>query len=325
VSVAYRHSAQLPWSTLDKDERRFYLIAVIVLFISLLLGMLVPMIDLPPKERFKKQSLPPRLAKLILEQRKVPPPKPKPKPKKKLVEKKAEPKKAKKPEPEPAKKEPPKVAKKKPAPSSTEQARKKAASTGLLAFSDQLADLREEPVIVSNAGTQKRAPVGNQVPGAQRSIITSGAARGSGGINTASLSRGTGGQGLGGRSTTQVSSAAAEAKRGDGAGGSRRGKGKDFKGNRTREEIQTVFDQNKGAVYALYNRALRKDPSLRGKVVLELTIAPNGSVTNCRIISSELNDEQLERKLISRIKLFKFAAKDVDTAIVSYPIDFLPS
>ena len=169
---------------------------------------------------------------------------------------------------------------------------------------------------------QKRAVAGQQTTTAQRSIITSGAAKGSGGINTAALSRDTGGQGLGGRTTTQVSSRAATAKSAQTVANS---KGKNHKGNRTREEIQTVFDQNKGAVYALYNRALRKDPTLRGKVVLELTISPDGSVTKCRVISSELNDKSLERKLVSRIKLFKFAAKDVDTAVVSYPIDFLPS
>ncbi|MEJ2454548.1 MAG: AgmX/PglI C-terminal domain-containing protein [Candidatus Thiodiazotropha sp.] len=326
MSISYRHTAQLPWSTLDRDERRFYLITTIVLLIALLFGLIVPVIDLPEKERFKKQSLPPRLARLILEQKKVPPPKPKPKPKvvekKKPEPKKEKPKEAKKPEPE--KKPPPQVAKQKPPPSSTEQARKKAANSGLLAFADQLADLREEPAVPSTAGIQKRAVTGQRATTAQRSIITSGAAQGSGGINTAALSRDTGGQGLGGRSTTQVSSRAAEAKRAQTAASSK-GKGKNHKGNRTREEIQTVFDQNKGAVYALYNRALRKDPTLRGKVVLELTISPDGRVTKCRIVSSELNDKSLERKLVSRIKLFKFASKDVDTAVVSYPIDFLPS
>ena len=60
-------------------------------------------------------------------------------------------------------------------------------------------------------------------------------------------------------------------------------------------------------------------------MVLELTISPSGKVTKCRVISSELNDKKLERKLVSRIKLFKFTAKDVETAVVSYPIDFLPS
>ncbi len=325
MSISYRHTAQLPWSTLDKDERRFYLITAIVLLIALLLGTIVPVIDLPEKERFKKQTLPPRLARLILEQKKAPPPKPKPKPKvveeKKPEPKKEKPKEAKKPEPE--KKPEPQVAKQKPPPSSTEQARKKAASSGLLAFADQLADLREEPAVPSTAGIQKRATTGQKATAATRSIITSGAAQGSGGINTAALSRDTGGQGLGGRTTTQVSSRAAQAKQAQNA--SSKGTGKNHKGNRTREEIQTVFDQNKGAVYALYNRALRKDPTLRGKVVLELTIAPDGRVTKCRVVSSELNDEALERKLVSRIKLFKFAAKDVDTAIVSYPIDFLPS
>ena len=37
-----------------------------------------------------------------------------------------------------------------------------------------------------------------------------------------------------------------------------------------------MFDQNKGAIFALYNRALRRDSSLQGKIVLELTISPIG-------------------------------------------------
>ncbi|MCU7844606.1 MAG: TonB family protein [Candidatus Thiodiazotropha sp. (ex Monitilora ramsayi)] len=326
MSVSYRHSPTLPWQTQDADERRFYLITGIVLIITLLFSVLIPMIDLPEKERFKKQSLPPRLARLILEQKKVPPPKPKPV--KKLVEKKKPEKKAeKKPEPKkkpaPEKKPEPKIAKKPPKPT-TESARKKAASSGLLAFSDQLADLRDDPAVPQVGGIRKLAATGEKASTSSRSIITGGAAKGSGGINTAALSRDTGGQGLGGRSTTQVQSRAAEAKRAA-ASNSGRAKGKDHKGNRTREEIQTVFDQNKGAVYALYNRALRKDPTLRGKVVLELTISPGGKVTKCRIVSSELDDKKLERKLVSRIKLFKFTAKDVETTVVSYPIDFLPS
>jgi len=324
VSLAYRHSPVLPWNTQDSDERRFHLITLWVLLISLLFGTVIPMIDLPEQQRFKRQTLPPRLARLILEQRKLPPPKPKPKiveQEKPKPEKKPAPEKKK---PEPVKKPPKRVAKKSPPPSA-DQARKKAASSGLLAFSDQLADLREESAMPAVGGIHQLSQKGERASAPQRAMITSGASRGSGGINTAALSRGTGGSGLGGRSTTQVQSRAAEAKRKANAQSGGKGKGKNYKGNRTREEIQTVFDQNKGAVYALYNRALRSDPTLRGKVVLELTIAPDGRVTDCRIVSSELNDQKLERKLVSRVKLFKFAAKDVDTAIVSYPIDFLPS
>ncbi|MBT3012393.1 MAG: TonB family protein [Candidatus Thiodiazotropha sp. (ex Lucina aurantia)] len=323
MSASYRHSTYLPWYTASADERRFQIIALVVLIIALLSGTLVPMIELPEKERFKKQTLPPRLARLILEQKKEPP-KPKKIVKKKLPEpekKKPEKKKLEeKKKPEPQKPPEKQVAKKKP---TKEDARKKAASAGLLAFADQLADLREEQIESSVKGVQKLSTTGKKTYRSQRSIISSGVASGSGGINTAALSSETGGAGLSGRRTTEVQSSAISEETKAAARG--KGKGKNFKGNRTREEIQVVFDQNKGAVYALYNRALRKDPTLRGKVVLELTITPAGKVTRCVILSSELNDKKLERKLVSRIKLFKFPAKDVDTAVVSYPIDFLPS
>ena len=58
--------------------------------------------------------------------------------------------------------------------------------------------------------------------------------------------------------------------------------------------------------------------------MLELTIAADGSVQRCEIISSELNDPELERKLVARVKSFRFEAKDVGTLTVTKPIDFFP-
>ena len=86
-----------------------------------------------------------------------------------------------------------------------------------------------------------------------------------------------------------------------------------------------MFDRTKSAIFALYTRALRDNPALQGKVVVELTIAPDGEVTACRIVSSELKDEDLERKLVSRIKLFRFEAKDVAPITTTKPIDFYPA
>ena len=86
-----------------------------------------------------------------------------------------------------------------------------------------------------------------------------------------------------------------------------------------------MFDRNKGAIYALYNRALRQNPSLEGKVVLRLTIAPNGSVTACEVVSSELGDPDLEQKLVQRVLLFQFEARDVEAITTTKPIDFFPA
>jgi TonB family protein len=92
-----------------------------------------------------------------------------------------------------------------------------------------------------------------------------------------------------------------------------------------REEIELVFDKNKSAIYALYSRALRDNPGLQGKVVLEVTIAPSGEVTQCRIISSELGDPELERKLVARVKMFRFESRDVATMTTTKPIEFFPA
>lgn len=102
-------------------------------------------------------------------------------------------------------------------------------------------------------------------------------------------------------------------------------KGSSGKASRSIEEIKLVFERNKGAIYALYNRALRDEPSLQGKVVLELKIAPSGQVDGLRIVSSELKAEELEKKLLARIRQFDFGAKDVDVTVVTWPVDFLPS
>ena len=156
----------------------------------------------------------------------------------------------------------------------------------------------------------------------ERSLITANASGGSGGINTSKLSRGTGGTALAGRATTQVSSPVDGVGTGQGDVSRRSGS---RKASRSIEEIQLVFDRNKAAIYSIYNRALRKDPTLEGKVVLKLTIAPDGRVVACNLVSSELNEPGLERKVVTRVRLFDFGARKVETMVVTYPIDFLPS
>src|SRR5690606_37580384 len=128
-------------------------------------------------------------------------------------------------------------------------------------------------------------------PVTERSLITSRVGAASGGINTAALSRNTGGGGLGGRSTTVVESPI-EGIGFEAAGGAAQRAGDSDKGSRSREEIERVFDTNTGRIFTLYNRALRENPALQGKVVLRLTIAPDGRVTFCEVVSSELKDAE---------------------------------
>ncbi|AKJ29239.1 TonB family protein [Caldimonas brevitalea] len=245
------------------------------------------------------------------------------------------------------------------APGEIGEARRKAAGVGLLAMKDDLAELRGAPVAVQlkqdikpgrgvGTGAGVGVGAGNEPGIPTRALITSNATGGSGGINTAAYSRNTGGGGLAGRATTLVEGVAGGGGgggpgvggvkgdgtgtgtgNGTGGGGGGRGgtvqRGGSGKASRSIEEIKLVFERHKGAIYALYNRALREDPSLQGKVVLKLTISPSGSVVDCRIVSSELQAAELESKLLARVRQFDFGAKDVDQMVVTWPVDFLPS
>ncbi len=314
----YYRTFDLPWTLSTEIEQRFRKILLNILGIILLLSLIVPWLPTPERDIDQLNEVPPRFAKLILERPAPPPPPPPPKEIDKEPEPEPEPEQVveKQPEPEP-------IVEPEPEPiDRTEQARENAAMAGLLPFVEQLADLRDNNALDNIMGNDNLSESVGESLRSERSLITSKAGRASGGINTAALSRGTGGGGaLAGRSTTRVSGPADTTDRGAAA----RRKGQSKKAARSREEIELVFDKNKGAIYALYNRALRRNPLLQGKVVLKLTIAPSGQVTACEILSSDLQDPELERKLVQRVKLFRFYDKDVEAVTTTKPIDFFPA
>jgi TonB family protein len=202
------------------------------------------------------------------------------------------------------------------------EARERASVAGLLPFAQELASLRDVELADTLVTRDLTGDITAAAPANERSLITSRVGASSGGINTATLSRNTGGSGIGSRTTTVVESPV----EGFGpAGGAVTRTGESNLGSRSREEIERVFDSNKGAIYALYNRALRSNPTLQGKVVLRLTIAPDGRVTLCEIVSSELGDPELEERLVQRVMLFQFEARDVEAVTLTKPIDFFPA
>jgi TonB family protein len=208
-------------------------------------------------------------------------------------------------------------------------AREVAKKSGINALADQLADLKDN----SLSGFDQQRPLSDQVivarsgaggGGAGVANIAQSAASGSGGIGSASAStpRTQSGAGLGQRRTTVV-----EAPKGMGPDMTKPGQAGDKRlAGRTLEEIQEVFDRNKASFYSMYNRALRENSELRGKIVVSLTISPDGRVTDCQLVSSELGDPDLERKVVQRVMLLQFKPKDVPSfTYPNYPIVFLPS
>lgn len=322
TATVFYHSTLLPWTVSPQEEARFRRILLAVFGTVLLASLIIPLIPAPAPSQQDTMAVPPRFAKLIMQERPKPPPPP---PVVEKLEPKPEPEKAveKPPEPEvPKPQREEKVATPAPPPPS---AREKAARTGLLALRDELADLRTDTVVeaLEKQPLRKSAAAESAAGDTTRSIITSQVASGSGGINTSRLSRDTGGTQLAGRETTRVTAPVEETVAARSPTESAAGKSGPLPA-RSSEEIQVIFDRNKGTLNAIYNRALRQNPALAGKVVLKLTIAPDGAVSQCELVSSELNDPELERKLIARVQLFDFGQKSAAATTITYPIDFFP-
>lgn len=330
IETPYFSTPTLPWDRRAEEEKLFRRLAALFILIFFIITIIVPYVPLPEKQREEVERIPPRLAKLVMEKQKPPPPKVEEKPKEELKEepkkeepKKEEPKKEeKKEEPKPKKEEP-----KKPQPTKQETAKKQAAAA--VAVFDDLADLRDTQDLDSLKTQQQAvtsASVSAQGSATDRALIGRAAIGGSGGVAIAKASSGGGGTGkLGtapgaGMQSSQVKSAIA-----DPAAQQAEKRGKGGKARRTTEDVQLVFDRNKGAIYSLYRRALRENPALEGTLVLRLEIQPNGAVSRCEVVSSELKDPDLERKIVTKVKSINFGKMDVDVWNDSYPISFIPS
>lgn len=298
----------MPWSKNGEDERRFRKTLVLVLLFTITFGMLIPLWELPLPDKDEVVEIPEHLVKLIKKE------KPKPKPQEKKAEEKPR---EKNEEKAPAKDTPkPTVAEKK-------VARKKAESSGILAFKDNFSDLLSDTPDTKLGASARLSNKGAKATGDNnRSLVMAQAKSTSGGINTAALSRNVGGgKKLGGVGFSRVESAigtdmiADDRPLSDGVGPSR-----------TDEEIQIVFDRYKAALYRIYNRELRKNPTLKGKMVLRITIEPDGTVSLSKVESTDMDSPELSAKIVERVKKFNFGPKEgVPTVTILYPIDFLPA
>jgi outer membrane biosynthesis protein TonB len=319
--VACYRRYELPWSFPAEDQRRFRRILKHVCGVLAVFAVLMPFLPVPKIERQALPEVPQRFARLVAE-RKPPPPPPAP-----VVQEPPKAVETPAPRVEPKPEAPkPAVVRAAPPPDRAAMAREKAAQSGVVALADQLADLRDHSAVTNVEAARSLSNAVGSAARTERSLVTAGVGTGSGGINTASLSRNTGGGGaLGGREVTQVEGPAALAAVGRAESEAAQAAAEGRNAQRSREEIELVFDRNKGAIYALYHRALREDPTLQGKLVLRLTIAPSGKVTHCEVVSSELNSPELESKLVQRVQLFDFGARDVDAITTTKPIDFFPA
>lgn len=311
----------MPWARGAEEDQRLRRSLATSLAASFAIALLASVIALPLVERSEEIKLPERIAKLVRQERALPPPPPVQEP---IIPDEELPE----PEPELAEEQPSETlpeSTKEPVLANVEQpdTREQVKSKGILAFRDSFAsraDLRPNVELGSQA--RVRSAGEDSVGRPERMMVATSAPGSSGGINLSDISRDVGGGGgsMDGVALTRVASSIG------GGDGPNRPLSGGVSAGRTDEEIQIVFDRYKAALYRLYNRELRKDPTLRGLLVLRLTIEPDGTVSLCQLYTSDMDAPMLAGQVVNRVLTFDFGAKqDIVAMTIIYPIDFLPA
>lgn len=299
----------LPWEASSDEDSRFKCILRRLLLLLLLLAVIFPWLPLPEIEREEKERMPASLAKVLIEQRKVaPPPPPEPvkqEEKTETAEKKAA------PEPAPAKE--------------VKKAREKVSRMGVAAFSKELSSLRSSLDVAKLQARNTNVTTGAAAKAARSVLGATSATKTSGGVNSSVMNDSGSGTQLASHASTAVESPIGSGTAGGGNGSSGGGSHRSsVDGGRDMESIRRVFEQHKGAIYALYNRALRSDPGLKGKFVFHIVIEPDGTISSINLVDSQLEDQKLELKLLARIQMISFGPEDVAATPVNYKFDFMP-
>jgi hypothetical protein len=227
-----------------------------------------------------------------------------------------------------------------------EPPKEKIGKSGILAFRDQIASVAEDKNSVRLGAMAHLKAAAEASASSPTDYLLNAVPGGSGGINAAALTRSVGGGGGGtgggagmqgvavGRATDSLAGigggSGTHGRGAGGAGGAGSSDGLPGRGGpgpaRTDEEIQIVFDRHKASFYRLYHQQLRNDPSLKGQMVLRLTIEPDGSVSMCTLQSTDMHAPDLAAQVVDRVRGINFGAKEGVAALtIVYPIDFLPA
>lgn len=92
-----------------------------------------------------------------------------------------------------------------------------------------------------------------------------------------------------------------------------------------RDALARYVRARKGAIQSCYEKELKRNPNLKGKVVVRFSILPSGRVGDFEIDENTLGSEAVASCIRAAIRGWVFPFKPDDAATVSYPFVFSPT
>jgi TonB family protein len=94
---------------------------------------------------------------------------------------------------------------------------------------------------------------------------------------------------------------------------------------RTPEDFEKSFKAYEGRLKSFYDKTIQVKPNLKGEMVVKITIAADGKVSRCEILSSSLNDKSFENEIARMIlDQFRFSKIPEGEEYYDTPLKFRP-
>ncbi|MFH1008318.1 MAG: AgmX/PglI C-terminal domain-containing protein [Candidatus Latescibacterota bacterium] len=92
------------------------------------------------------------------------------------------------------------------------------------------------------------------------------------------------------------------------------------------DAIEAMITQHRTQIAYCYQRELKSNPGLKGKIVVRFTVRANGRITGTKVVQSTMGNVKVERCIVQIIQRFMFdaVAEEKGNLTYEYPFIFSP-
>jgi TonB family protein len=94
---------------------------------------------------------------------------------------------------------------------------------------------------------------------------------------------------------------------------------------RNNAAINKIVSSHKVSIRMSYEKYLNRIPDLAGKIIIRFTISVTGRVTSIKIVENTTNNQDLEKDIVRKMKMWRFEEVTEGDVTVTYPFVFRPS
>jgi len=91
------------------------------------------------------------------------------------------------------------------------------------------------------------------------------------------------------------------------------------------QAINEVVTSHRASIKMSYEKFLKRDPNLKGKITLRITITASGEVSSVLIVVNSTGNKEFADELVRKVKMWQFEPVTDGEVTVSYPFVFAPA